>query len=171
VLCAAGLAELAQRGRRDTDPRVTRAICLVRMRAGLEVDSYDLLAAERDALRAAREYAQAAGREAERALALFRAAPRRRLSSSGMSRALGAWQWWREAERGSWLALAAASVARAAALADDPAVTAGEWASCVSQSAAFALPAMAARHPPGGRPARAVTRRCVRLVRHTLTCP
>jgi hypothetical protein len=169
VLCAAELAGLAQRRGRDIDPRVTRAILLPQMWAGLEADVPDLLAAERDALQAARETAQAAVREAERARALFQLTPRRRLGSFGMSRALGAWQWWLEQERGSWLALAAASVARAAALADDPAVTAIEWAGCVSQSAAFGLRAMPGTQ--GGRPARAVTRHCLRHARRRLTCP
>lgn len=168
-MCAAELAGLAERGMRDIDLRVTRATLLVHMWAGLEADVPDLLTAERDALRAARESAQAAEREAERAHALFQLTPRRRFSSSGMSRALGSWQQWRELERGSWLALAAASAARAAALAGNPAVTAIEWPGLVSQSAAFALRAMPGRQ--SGRPARAVTRRCLRLARHRLTCP
>lgn len=168
VLCAAELTELAQRGGRDTDPRVTHAISLVQMWAGLEADAPDLLAAECDALDAARESEQAADREAQRALTLFQSAPRRRPGSSGMSRALNAWQGWREEERGNCLALAAASVVRAAALADDPIVTAGEWAGCVSQSAVFAPRAMSARHPSGGHAEQSVTRKCVRVARRRL---
>jgi len=169
VLCAAELAGLAERGMRDIDPTATRAILLTHMWVGLEADVPDLLTAERDALRAARESAQAAEREAECARALFQLTPRRRFSSSGMSWAVGAWQQCREQERGSWLALAAASAARAAALAGDPAVTATEWAGLVSQSVAFGLRAMSGTQ--GGRPARAVTRRCLRLARRRLTCP
>jgi hypothetical protein len=171
VLCAAELASVARRGGRDTDPRVTQAISMVRMWAGSEAGSLDLLAAECDALDAARESAQAADQEAELALALFRAAPRRRPSSSGMNRALGAWQRWRQVERGRWLALSAASAAGATTLPEDAAVTEKEWADCVSQSAAFALQAMSTQHPSGGRPGWAVRRRCVRLARRRLTCP
>jgi hypothetical protein len=171
VLCAAELASLAQRGGRDTDPRVARAISLVPMWAGLEADALDLLIAERGALDAARQCEQAADREADRARLLFRTAPRRRLGSSGMSRALGAFALWHEAERARWLALSAASAVRAAAQADDVTVTAGEWAGYVSQSAAFALRSMSARRSEGRHPGWVVTRRCLRLARRRLTCP
>jgi hypothetical protein len=171
VLCTAELASLAQRGQRDADPRVIRATSIVQVWAGSGSDPLDLLAAECDALDAAWESGQAADRAAEHALALFQGAPRRRLSSSGMSTALGAWQRWRAEERGRWLALSAALAVRAAALPDDGTVTAGEWAGCVSQSAAFALQAMSTRHSSGGGPDRAVMRRCIRLARRRLTCP
>src|ERR1700742_5081824 len=70
VLCAAEFASIAQRGARDTDPRVTRAISLVRGWAQSGADALDLLAAECDALDAARESEQVAERAAERALGL-----------------------------------------------------------------------------------------------------
>ena len=58
VRCAAEFASMAQRGGRDTDPRVTRAISLVEVWAESEADALDLLAAECDALDAAREWAR-----------------------------------------------------------------------------------------------------------------
>lgn len=170
VLCAAELASMAQRGGGETDPRVTRAISMVQLWAESGADDLDLLAAQCDALDAARESALAADREADRALALFRTAPRRRPSSSGMSRALGALQGWREKERDRWLALAAASAAGATVLPDDT-VAATEWADCVSQSAACALQAMSAQRQSGGRPSWLVTRRTLRLARRRLACP
>lgn len=169
--CAAELAALAQRGDRDTDPRVTRATVLVRTWAESGVEALDLLAAECDALDAAAESGQAADYASERALALFRAAPRRRPGSYGMSQAFGAWKHWRAAERGRWLALSAALAARAAALPDNGTVTAAEWAGCVSQSAAFAQQAMSSKRTRDGSPDRAVLRRCARLARQRLTCP
>ena len=171
VLCVAELASMAQRGGRETDPRVTRAISMVQLWAESGADDLDLLAAQCDALDAARESSLAADREADRALALFRTAPRRRPSSSGMSRALGALQGWREKERDRWLALAAASAASATTLPDDAAVTAMEWADCVSQSAAFALQAMSTHRRPGARPSWLVMRRTRRLARRRLACP
>ena len=171
VLCAAELASAAQRRGRDTDPRVTHAIAMVRMWAGSQADGLDLLAAECDALDAARESAQAADYEAELALTLFGAAPRRRASSSGMSRALGAWQRWREVERNRWLALAAASAAGATTLPGEATLTEKEWADCVSQSAVFALQAMSTQRPSGGHPSWVARRRCVRIARRRLTCP
>jgi hypothetical protein len=171
VLCAAELASLAQHGGRDTDPRVISALSIVQVWAGSGAEALDLLAAECDALDAARESEQAADLLAEHALALFHVAPRRRASSSGMNMALGAWQRWREEERGRWLALSAALAVRAAALPDDGTVTAGEWAGCVSQSAAFALQAMSTRRSSGGGQDRAAMRRCIRLARRRLTCP
>jgi len=170
VLCAAELASMAQRGGGETDPRVTRAISMVQLWAESGADDLDLLAAQCDALDAARESALAADREADRALALFRTAPRRRPSSSGMSRALGALQGWREKERDRCLALAAASAAGATVLPDDT-VAATEWADCVSQSAAYALQAMSTQRRSGGRPSWLVTRRTLRLARRRLACP
>jgi hypothetical protein len=171
VLCAAELASMAQRGVRETDPRVTRALSMVRLWAGSEADALDLFDAEYDAVDAARESGDAADREARSARALFRVAPRRRASSFGTSRALGAWQRWRENERGRWLALAAASAASATSLPGDATVTATEWADCVSQSAAFALLAMSAKRPSDERPSWGVRRRGLRLVRGRLACP
>jgi len=171
VLCAAELASMAQRGRGETDPRVTRAISTVQLWAESKTDDLALLAAQCDALDAARESGLAADREADRALALFRTAPRRRPSSSGMSRALGAMQGWREKERGRSLALAAASAAGATVLPDEAAVTATEWADCVSQSAAYALRAMSTHRRPGERPNWLIMRRTLRLTRRRLTCP
>lgn len=171
VLCAAELAALAQRGDTDTDPRVIRATAMARVWAESGAEALELLAAECDALDAARESEQAADRAAERALAQFRSSPRRRPSSSGMNRAFGSWQRWRDEERGRLLALSAAAAARAAALPDDGTIKAQEWAGCVSQSAALALRAMSARRLRSGRPDRAVMRRGARLVRRRLTCP
>ena len=171
VLCAAELASAAQRRGRQTDPRVTHAISMVQMWAGSQADGLDMLAAECDALDAARESAQAADREAELALAMFGAAPRRRPSSSGMGPALGAWHRWREVERDRWLALAAASAAAATTLPGEAILTQEEWADCVSQSATFALQAMSTQRPSGGRPGWVAKRRCVRLARRRLTCP
>jgi hypothetical protein len=171
VRCAAEFAALAQRGDRDTDPRVTRATALAREWAESGGDALELLAAECDALDAASECGLAADYAAERALALFRAAPRRRPGSYGMNRAFGAWQGWRVAERRRWLALSAALAARAAALPDDGTVAAAEWAGCVSQSAAYALQAMSSRRSRDGSPDRAVLRRGARLARRQLTCP
>jgi hypothetical protein len=171
VLCAAEFASVAQRSLRDADPRVVRATSLVRVWAESGADDLDLLAAECDALDAARESEQVADRAAERALRLFRSAPRRRPGSSGMNRAFGAWQGWHEAERGRCLALSAALAARAAALPDDGTVTTAEWAGCVSESADFALRAMSTRRATGGRPGWLVMRRCLRLARGRLTCP
>jgi hypothetical protein len=171
ILCAAEFAAFARPGGRDTDPRVTRAISQVRVWAESGADALDLLAAECDALDAARESEQVADRAAERALGLFRTAPRRRPGSSGMNLALGAWQRWREAERDRCLALSAALAARAAAVPDDGTVTAGEWANCVSESAAFALQAMSTRRSAGGRPGWVAMRHCVRVARRGLTCP
>jgi hypothetical protein len=170
VLCAAELASMAQRGGRETDPRVTRAISMVQLWAESGADDLDLLAAQCDALDAARETALVADREADRALALFRTAPRRRPSSSGMSRALGALQGWREKERDRCLALAAASAAGATVLPDD-AVAATEWADCVSQSAAYALQAMSTHRRPGARPSWLVMQRTRRFARRRLACP
>jgi hypothetical protein len=170
VLCAAELASMAQRGK-EADPRVTRAISLVQLWAESEADAIELFDAECDAVDAARESGDAADREARSARALFRAAPRRRASSSGMSGALGAWQRWRERERGRWLALAAASVVSATTLPGDATVTATEWANCVSQSAGFSLLAMSTQRPSGGRPSWVATRRSVRLARRRLACP
>jgi hypothetical protein len=171
ILCATEFAAFARPGGRDTDPRVTRAISQVREWAESGADTLDLLAAECDALDAARESEQVADRAAERALGLFRTAPRRRPGSSGMNLALGAWQRWREAERDRCLALSAALAARAAAVPDDGTVTAGEWANCVSESAAFALQAMSTRRSAGGRPGWVAMRHCVRVARRRLTCP
>jgi hypothetical protein len=106
-------------------------------------------------------------REAGRARASFRAAPRRRPGSAGMNRALGAVHQWHEAERGHWLALSALSAVRAAAQSGD-AVPAAEWAGHLSQSAAFALRSMSAQHAADGRPGWVITRRCVRLARRRL---
>ena len=170
VLCAAELASAARRRGRDTDPRVTNAISMVQMWAGSKADALDLLAAECDALDAARESAQAADHEAELALTLFGAAPRRRPSSSGMNRALGAWQRWREVERDRWLALAAASAAAATTLPGDATLTEAEWADCVSKSATYALQAMTTQRPSGGHPGWAAKRRCARLAKRRLTC-
>jgi hypothetical protein len=171
VLCAAELASLAQRGDRKTDPRVIRAASLARTWAESEADALELLAAECDALDAASEFERAADHAAERSLALFRSAPRRRPGSSGMNKAFDAWQLWRTAERGRWQALSAALAARAAALPDDGTVTAAEWAGCVSQSGAYALQAMSSRRSRDGSPDRAAMRRCARLARRHLTCP
>jgi hypothetical protein len=171
VLCAAELASMAQRGVREIDPRITRAISMVRSWAESEADALDLFDAEYDAVDAAREFGDAADREARCARALFRAAPRRRPSSFAMSGALGAWERWRENERGRWLALAAASAASATTLPGDATVTATEWADCVSQSAAFALLAMSTKRPSDERPSWAVRRRGLRLVRSRLACP
>ncbi|MGH3247295.1 MAG: hypothetical protein ACRDOI_13950, partial [Trebonia sp.] len=152
VLCAAEMAALAQRGDQDTDPRVARAISIATEWAGPGADVLDLLAAECDAMDAAREFEQAADRAADQALALFRVAPRRRPSSYGMSLALGSWQRWREVERDRWRAQSAALAVRAAALPDDGTVTAGEWAGCVSQSAAFAQQAMSSKRSRDATP-------------------
>ncbi len=171
VRFATELAALARRGDRDTDPRVVRATALARTWAESGAEPLDLLAAECDALDAASECGQAADYASGRALAMFRAAPRRRPGSYGMNQAFGAWQHWRTAERGRWLALSAALAARAAALPDDGTVSASEWASCVSQSAAFAQQAMSSRRSRDGSPDRAVLRRCARLARQRLTCP
>ena len=170
MLCAAELASAARRRGRDTDPRVTNAISMVQMWAGSKADALDLLAAECDALDAARESAQAADHEAELALTLFGAAPRRRPSWSGMNRALGAWQRWREVERDRWLALAAASAAAATTLPGDATLTEAEWADCVSKSATYALQAMTTQRPSGGHPGWAAKRRCARLAKRRLTC-
>lgn len=170
VLCAAELASAAQRRGRDTDPRVTNAISMVQMWAESQADALDLLSAECDALDAARESAQAADHEAELALTLFGAAPRRRPSSSGMNRALGAWQRWREVERDRWLALAAASAAAATTLPGDATLTEAEWADCVSKSATYALQAMTTQRPSGGHPGWVAKRRCARLAKRRLTC-
>lgn len=163
VLCAADIAELARRGRVGADPRVTHAISLVHMWAEGKVGAADLLLAEQEALSAARESTQAAKCDAARALVLLRTAPRRRLGSFAVSRALGASQRWHEDERSGWLALAAALAVRAAALADDATVTAAEWAGALSQSVAFALRAMPARRSAGKRADRIVMRRCAWL--------
>jgi hypothetical protein len=171
VLCAAEFAAAAQRGERNPDPRVVRAVSLVKVWAEAGTDALDLLAAECDALDAARESEQVADLAAERALGLFHTAPRRRPGSSGLNMALGAWQRWREAERGRWLAMSAALAARAAALSDDGTVTAGEWAGCVSESTAFAVRAIAAKGATGGRLGWADRRRCLRLARRWLACP
>jgi hypothetical protein len=171
VLCAAELASFAQGGDRNIDPRVVHATSMAQAWAESGADALDLLAAECDALDAASEFGQAADHAAERSLVLFRSAPRRRPGSSGMNQAFAAWQRWQAAERGRWLALSAALVARAAALPDDGTVTAAEWAACVSQSGAFALQAMSTRRARDGSPDRAVLRRCARLARRRLTCP
>ncbi len=143
----------------------------VRQWAGPGAGDLELLAAECDALDAARESARAVDREAARARASFRTVPRRRPGASGMNRALSAVHQWHEAERGHWLALSALSAVRAAAQAGDAAVPAAEWADHVSQSAAFALRAMARRHSADGRPGWMTTRRFVRLARRQLAVP
>jgi hypothetical protein len=171
VLCAAEFAAVAQRGERNPDPRVIRAVSLVQVWAEAGTDALNLLAAECDALDAARESEQVADLAAERALGLFQVAPRRRPGSSGMNLALGAWQRWREAERGRWLAMSAALAARAAALSDDGTVTAAEWAGCVSGSTAFAVRAISAKGSADGRLGWADRRRCLRLARRRLACP
>jgi hypothetical protein len=171
VLCAADLASLAEGNVRDADPRVARVLETVRQWAGPGAQDLQLLAAECDALDAARETARVVDREADRARASFRAAPRRRPGSAGMNRALGAVHQWHEAERGHWLALSALSAVRAAAQSGEADVPAAEWAGHVSQAAAFALRSMAAQHAADGRPGRVVTRRCVRLTRRRLTAP
>jgi hypothetical protein len=171
VLCAADVAAFARRGARAVDPRVTRALETVRQWAGPGAQDLQLLAAECDALDAAHESARMVDREAGRARASFRSAPRRRPGSAGMNRALSAVHQWREAERAHWLALAALSAVRAAAQAGDAAVPPAAWAGHVSQSAAFALRAMSQQHSADARPGRLVTRRCVRLARCRLAEP
>jgi hypothetical protein len=171
VLCAAEFASLAGSGRRDPDPRVTAAISAVRRWAESGMEKLDLLDAEWGAEEAAQEAEQTAGREAKRALVLLRSAPRHRLSSSGMSRALDARQRWREAERAGWLALSAAFAARAARQAEDASVTAAEWASWVSQAADHALRVMPGERPRGGHPGCIARRRCLRIARRLLTAP
>ena len=88
-----------------------------------------------------------------------------------MSRALGARQRWREAERDGWLALSAAFAARAARQVDDVSVTAAEWAGCVGQAAGFALRAMPGQRSGAGKPDWIVRRRCLRLARRLLATP
>ena len=171
VLYTAELASMAQRGRRETDPRVTRAISLVQSWAETELDALDLLSAQCDALDAAREFAEAADCEAERALARFRAAPRRRPSSYGMSGALGSWQRWRELERDRCTALAAALAVSATMLPEDATLTFVEWANGVSRSVGFAMLAMSTPRPSGDSAAWLVKQRSLRLARRRLACP
>jgi hypothetical protein len=171
VLCVAELAAMAQGSVQETDPRVTRAIAMVQLWAGDGADALDLFDAEYGAVDAAWECGEAADRAARNARAWFLLTPRHRPGSSGMSAVFGAWQRWREKERGRWLALAAASAVNATTLPGDATVTATEWADCVSQAAAFALMAMSTRRPSDKRPSSWVRQRSLRLVRRRLDCP
>jgi hypothetical protein len=184
VSCLAELTRRAERGRAransPVDAAARTAETWVRNGASLE----DLLAAERAALDVAAWAAIVAAEEGARARMLFRAAPRSRPASLGTSRALGALADWRGANRTKRLALAAASTARAAAEAaradaaaadagtgapDDWRPSPGSWEARVSESAGYAVSALARSHP-AGRADRSA-RKAARLIRRRLPCP
>jgi hypothetical protein len=184
VSCLAELTRLAERSSPRASSPVDAAASTAETwaRTGASLD--DLLAAERAALDVAAWAAIVAAEEGARARMLFRSAPRGRPASLGTSRALGALADWREANRTQRLALAAASTARAAAEAvradaaaadagtgspGEPGSSPGSWEARVTESAGYAVSALA-HSRPAGRDDRSA-RKAARLIRRRLPCP
>jgi hypothetical protein len=191
VSCLAEITRRAGRGSRETNADAECAVLAAEAWAHAEASLEELLAAERAAQDAVARAAVLAAHDAALARAMFRFAPRRGRPASGRtSQAFGALATWRETEHAWRLTRAAAGAARAAARGaeadaldagdaghgeaegDDagsaphePGSAGGSWVACVSESAGYAVSALA-----GGRAGRAA-RKSAQLIRRRLPCP
>jgi hypothetical protein len=177
VACVVDLARRAKRGVRrvDVDPVVADAIgtveawawfgaghaapCAVGRAAGGTAAPAGLKVAERAVFLAAARATAVADEESASSRLLLRSVPRGRASSFGASPVMSAYEAWRAADRTRLLTLAVAWAVRAAVQAGEGSVSAGEWADCVSRSAACSRSVLPAGKPGERRWARAARRR------------